>query len=217
MGTRLERIMAESRFAFSLTTFAPNGVVIATEKKMPTMLIEAESVQKVTKICESTGCCYSGLGPDSKALVRKGRKNAQAYYRTYLKHQPVQETVRELATVMQEYTQSGGVRPMGVSLLVAGCDEGGPALFQTDPSGAYFAWKAAAIGKNYVNARKFLEKRVTDDLDIEDAVHTCLLALKDGFDGEMSEQNIEVGVVDTTTKQFRTLSPEEVAEYLNNL
>merc|ERR1712065_77022 len=187
MGTRLERIMAESRFAFSLTTFASNGVVIATEKKMPTMLIEAESVQKVTKICESTGCCYSGLGPDSKVLVRKGRKNAQAYYRTYLTNQPVQETVR------------------------------GPALFQTDPSGAYFAWKAATIGKNYVNARKFLEKRVTDDLDIEDAVHTCLLALKDGFDGEMSEQNIEVGVVDTTTKQFRTLSPEEVAEYLNNL
>lgn len=36
---------------------------------------------------------------------------------------------------MQEYTQSGGVRPFGVSLLVAGYDHNGPQLFQVDPSG----------------------------------------------------------------------------------
>lgn len=28
-----------------------------------------------------------------------------------------------------------------------------------DPSGAYFGWKATAIGKNFVNAKNFLEKR----------------------------------------------------------
>lgn len=36
---------------------------------------------------------------------------------------------------MQEYTQSGGVRPFGVSCLVAGYDNDGPQLFQVDPSG----------------------------------------------------------------------------------
>ena len=49
---------------------------------------------------------------------------------------------------MQEYTQSGGVRPFGISLLVAGADgDGTPRLYQVDPSGAYFGWKATAIGK----------------------------------------------------------------------
>jgi 20S proteasome alpha/beta subunit len=63
---------------------------------------------------------------------------------------------------MQEYTQSGGVRPFGVSLLVAGLDgDGTPALYQVDPSGAYFGWKATAIGKSYVSAKNFLEKRWT--------------------------------------------------------
>lgn len=53
---------------------------------------------------------------------------------------------------MQEYTQSGGVRPFGVSLLVAGMDgDGVPRLFQVDPSGAYFGWKATAIGKVRAN------------------------------------------------------------------
>lgn len=55
--------------------------------------------------------------------------------------------------------ESGGVRPFGVSLLLAGRDENGPQLYQIDPSGSYFAWKASAIGKHYTNAKTFLEKR----------------------------------------------------------
>ena len=43
------------------------------------------------------------------------------------------------------------MRPFGVSLLMAGYDENGPQLYQIDPSGTYFAWKASAIGKNMVS------------------------------------------------------------------
>ncbi|KAI3853620.1 hypothetical protein MKW98_025137 [Papaver atlanticum] len=43
---------------------------------------------------------------------------------------PVTQLVRETAAVMQEFTQSGGVRPFGVSLLVAGFDDNGPQLYQ---------------------------------------------------------------------------------------
>ena len=44
-------------------------------------------------------------------------------------------------------------------MLLAGVDENGPQLYQIDPSGSYFAWKASAIGKNMSNAKTFLEKR----------------------------------------------------------
>ncbi len=80
--------------------------------------------------------------------MRKARKSAQAYFRMYMEDEPVSQLVKSTAGVMQEYTQSGGVRPFGVSLLVAGCDaDGTPRLYQVDPSGAYFGWKATAIGK----------------------------------------------------------------------
>ena len=114
---------------------------------------------------------------------------------------------------MQEYTQSGGVRPFGISLLIGGVDDDGPQLYQVDPSGAYFGWKATAIGKNFINAKTFLEKRYSPGMELEDAIHTALLTLREGFEGEMTKDNIEVGIVGADRK-FRVLTPAEVADYL---
>jgi len=123
--------------------------------------------------------------------------------------------VKETAGVMQEYTQRGGVRPFGVSLLVAGLDsDGTPALYQVDPSGAYFGWKATAIGKNYISAKNFLEKRWTADLELEDAIHTALLTLREGFEGEMTSTNIQVAVV-KKDGQFQVLQPSQIQDYLD--
>lgn len=140
-----------------------------------------------------------------------------------------------------------GVRPYGISLLIAGWDEHrGQSLYQVDPSGSYWAWKASAIGKNMVNGKTFLEKRCVllarhyrrcfaalliarynDDLSLEDAIHTALLTLKEGFEGQMTEQTIEIGVVTVPTAEqreeksgerlaptFRKLSEAEVRDYL---
>ena len=118
------------------------------------------------------------------------------------------------STAVASRTHRSGVRPFGVSLLVAGYDDAGPQLYQVDPSGSYFAWKASAIGKNMTNAKTFLEKRYSDDLELEDAVHTAILTLKEGFEGQISGRNIEIGVV-CTDRAFRILTPSEVADYLS--
>ncbi|KAK1273873.1 Proteasome subunit alpha type-2 [Acorus gramineus] len=221
--------MGDSQYSFSLTTFSPsgklvqiehalmavgsgqtslgikaaNGVVIATEKKLPSILVDETSVRKIQLLTEDIGVVYSGMGPDSRVLVRKSRKQAQQYFRLYKEKIPVTQLVRETATVMQEFTQSGGVRPFGVSLLVAGYDDvDGPQLYQVDPSGSYFSWKASAMGKNVSNAKTFLEKRYTDDMELEDAIHTAILTLKEGFEGQISGKNIEIGVIDSE-KKFR--------------
>mgnify|MGYP002393682378 CR=1 FL=1 len=51
----------------------------------------------------------TGMGPDVKVLVKRGRKAAQQYYRTLKSPIPVRVLVRELAAIMQEFTQSGCV------------------------------------------------------------------------------------------------------------
>ena len=87
-------------------------------------------VKKIAGIDKHIGMVYSGMGPDSRVLVGKARKIAQKYMLTYGEPIPTQQLVRELASVMQEFTQSGGVRPFGVSLLVIGSDDKGPMLYQ---------------------------------------------------------------------------------------
>jgi 20S proteasome subunit alpha 2 len=186
--------------------------VIASEKKLPSVLVDEKSVDKIQNFTDHVGVTYSGMGPDFRVLVRKGRKAAQAYALTYKDSQPVSQLVREVASVMQEFTQSGGVRPFGVSLLVAGYDDDGPQLYQVDPSGAYWAWKASAIGRNAINAKTFLEKRY-ESPELEDAIHIAILTLKEGFEGAMDENNIEIGVIGEDRK-FRVLTTAELKDYL---
>ena len=95
--------------ATSLGIKAKNGVVIATEKKLPSALIDEDTVQKISLLTPHIGAVYSGMGPDARVLVRKARKQAQAYYRQYHESEPAAQLVRETAAVMQEFTQSGCV------------------------------------------------------------------------------------------------------------
>ncbi|KAF6200043.1 hypothetical protein GE061_006343 [Apolygus lucorum] len=233
--------MGSERYSFSLTTFSPsgklvqieyalaavsagapsigikaqNGVVLATENKFKSILYEEHSIKKIEMIEEHIGMVYSGMGPDYRLLVKRARKLAQQYKLVYGQRIPTPQLVQKVAMVMQEYTQSGGVRPFGVSLLICGWDEGVPTLFQCDPSGAYFAWKATAMGKNFINGKTFLEKRYIETQDIEDAVHTAILTLKEGFEGQMTSDNIEVGICDENG--FRVLDPNSVKDYLANI
>ncbi|KAH6848307.1 putative 20S proteasome subunit alpha type 2 [Chaetomium sp. MPI-CAGE-AT-0009] len=287
------------RYSFSLTTFSPsgklvqieyalnavnqgvtalgikatNGIVLATEKKSSSPLADPSSLAKISLITPNIGMVYSGMGPDYRVLVDRARKVSHTgYKRIYNEYPPTRILVQDVARVMQEATQSGGVRPYGVSLLVAGWDEGvlpeeelekakakqaagaagqqeeegegsklsektggvlkgGPMLYQVDPSGSYFPWKATAIGKSATTAKTFLEKRYTEGLELEDAVHIALLTLKETIEGEMNGETIEIGIVGAPADhllgvegvegavgpRFRKLTPQEIEDYLTNL
>lgn len=196
----------------SLTTTATNGIVLATEKKSSSPLIDPPSLSKISLITPDIGMVYAGMGPDYRVLVDKARKVSHTgYKRIYNEYPPTRILVQDVARVVQEATQSGGVRPYGVSLLVAGWDEGvepqenqggktggilkgGPSLYQVDPSGSYYPWKATAIGKHATSAKTFLEKRYTEGLELEDAIHIALLTLKETIEGEMNGDTIEIGM-----------------------
>ncbi|VDM69733.1 unnamed protein product [Strongylus vulgaris] len=63
---------------------------------------------------------------------------------------PVEQLVQNLCNEKQRYTQIGGKRPFGVSLLYMGWDKHyGYQLYQSDPSGNYTGWKATCIGNNH--------------------------------------------------------------------
>jgi len=241
--------MGEGEYSFSLTTFsksgkliqiehalaaveagkpalgikAKNGVVLATEKKVQNVLVDETTLRKIENMSENSGCVYAGMPSDYRVLLKKSRKAAQKYISKYRDAIPTAQLVRDVAGVMQEFTQQGGVRPFGVSLMIAGIDDNGPHLFQVDPSGAYFGWKASAIGKDSTNRKSFLEKRYNEDILLEDAIATAILTLKENFEGGMTADNIEIGIIEDCPDQpdkhrkFRTLSKEETMDYLSQV
>ena len=148
--------MAQHDYSFSLTTFSPsgklvqieyalaavaggapsvgikaaNGVVLATEKKQKSILYDERSVHKVEPITKHIGVVYSGMVPDYRVLVLRTQKLAQQYCLVYQEPIPTAQLVQRVVSVMQEYMQSGGVPPCGVSLLTCGWNERRPYLFQ---------------------------------------------------------------------------------------
>ena len=106
-----------------------------------------------------------------------------------------------------------GVRPFGVSLLVVGWDDKGPQLFQVDPSGAYFEWKASALGKGMIQTKTFLEKIYDENMSLDDAIQNTIKALKESFDGQLTSVNLEIGVV-REDKKFVILSDNQIKDYL---
>jgi 20S proteasome subunit alpha 2 len=190
-----------------------------SEKRSPSPLVHKQTIEKVAQVCPTVGVVYAGMGPDARILTMKARKAAQSYKRTYGQYPGTLTMVKELASMMQASTQSGGVRPFGVSLLVVGVEPASQAvqLYQVDPSGAYWPWRASAIGRSMTNAKSFLEKRYVDDLELEDAVHLALLALKESFEGSLSSKTVEVGLVSSSTGSFKKLTPAEIDDYLQNL
>ena len=53
-------------------------------------------------------------------------------------------------------------------------------------------------------------------MELEDAIHTAILTLKEGFDGQISAENIEIGIV-AEDRKFRVLTSAEVADYLSEV
>jgi 20S proteasome alpha/beta subunit len=76
-------------------------------------------LEKVAVICPNIGIVYSGMGPDFRILIAKARKSAQAYWKIYGEYPPTRVLTQEIATVMQEATQSGYA--FGETLVTTEC------------------------------------------------------------------------------------------------
>lgn len=77
---------------------------------------------------------------------------------------PCEQLVSYLCDIKQAYTQYGGKRPFGVSILYMGWDKHyGYQLYQSDPSGNYGGWKATCIGNNSGAAVSILKQELSED------------------------------------------------------
>ena len=125
-------------------------------------------------------CATAGLAGDADILINHARQVSQHYLVTSSADIPCEQLVRSICNLKQGYTQHGGLRPFGVSILFAGWDpERQFQLYKSDPSGNYVGWKATSIGQHGSSARKCLERQYEEDGDLKGACRLAFNILKD--------------------------------------
>ena len=206
------------------------GVVIAAEKRLPSSLVVPSSIEKILLIDSHMGCAMSGLSSDARTLVEHARVETQNHHFTYNERMPIEACVHSIADMALDFSDGSDerkkedkkkktmARPFGVALLVAGVDDNlGPCLFQTEPSGTYTKYKAAAIGSAADGATSMLVEHFKEDMTLEEAKILCLFILRQVMEDKLNSQNVEIASADVKEKNFKVHSVVETEAIISKL
>jgi len=191
-----------------------DGALLIVDKRISSRLVEPTSIEKIFKLDQHIGCATSGLVADARALVDRARVDAQMNRITYDEPIAVLSLVKKVCDFKQSYTQYGGVRPFGTALLIAGVDDTGAHLFETDPSGALMEYKASSVGSGRAGAMEVFEDQYKEGLKKSDALKLGLKALHAATEGKLNAEAIEIGVV-TADAPFTKLAAAEIKKLVD--
>ncbi len=187
-----------------------DGIILVTDKRIVDPLVVSESVQKIFQVDEHIGVTAAGILSDARVLIERAQIKAQQYRVTYDSPIDTLSIVKDICDLKQICTQSGGLRPFGVSLLVAGIDNDGPHLYETDPTGIFFEYKATVIGEGEEEGEAILHKEYKKELTIDQAlklgIKTLYKVLKENFNLE----RVDCAYISATEKQFTRATKQKL-------
>jgi len=200
---------AVKRGATVIGIVAKNGVVIVADKRVTNPMMVPTSIEKIYKIDTHIAIATSGLVADGRKIVDETRVESQRNKIVYGEPIDVTSVVRYVCDMSQLFTQYGGLRPFGVSILIGGVNNGKPRLFETDPSGTPTEWKAAALGEGRAEIMELLEKEYSEGMAIDDAAALALRALSKTTKKKIDSEKIELVYV-TKETGFEKLAESKI-------
>jgi proteasome alpha subunit len=176
----------------SIGLVCKDGVVIVSDRRKKDKLVVEESANKISEIDEHIICVSAGISSDARVLIEKARVLAQQHRVTYDSAPNTESIVRDVADIKQQFTQYGGARPFGVSMMFAGIN-GKAVLYTTDITGNYLKYKANAIGENDEKIRKLLSEKYKEGLTCEEGKKLAFDIFREIFGDEFREDRFDVG------------------------
>jgi len=204
---------AVKKGATSIGITARDGVALIASKSRHSNLVIPESIKKIFEVDDHIFVTASGLIADARKLVDIARNEAHRHRLLYNEPAPVESVVRYVCDVMQLYTQYGGTRPFGVSMLIAGINEK-PELFEAEPSGAMTGYYADSIGSAKKEVDAYLEKHYDQKMKVDEAIKLGVDALKKTSETKITEEELEIAYMVKGEKRFRVLRPDEIKVFL---
>ncbi|XP_029678996.1 proteasome subunit alpha type-4 isoform X2 [Formica exsecta] len=191
-----------------LGILANDGILLVAEKRNTNKLLdEVFFSEKIYKLNNDIVCSVAGITSDANVLTNELRLIAQRYLLQYGEAIPCEQLVSWLCDVKQAYTQYGGKRPFGVSILYMGWDKYyGYQLYQSDPSGNYGGWKATCIGNNSAAAVSSLKQEYKEgETTLKDAMALAIKVLSKTLDmNKLSAEKVEMAILTRENGKTKT-------------
>lgn len=184
-----------------------DGVIIAVEEK-PRTLQTKDVTQKIFQVDRHIGVAAAGYIPDARVEVDNARFFAQGTKMTYDEPVEVATISKHLADHAHQFTQYGGVRPNGVSMIIGGMDQKGTSIYVIDPSGAYMQYVAVAIGAGSDDVNGFFEKNYKPDMGMDDGVRLAIWAINLKMEKKGDVEHVKMAKITSESREFEMI-PEE--------
>lgn len=189
-----------------------DGILLVTDKRIVDRLVVAETVEKIWQVDDHVMTTAAGILSDARILVERSQEKSASYRITYDSPIDILSIVKDIANLAQYCTQSGGLRPFGVSMLIAGIDADGKKLFQTDPTGLFNQWKATAIGEGEEEVQAVLHKEYKEDMTVDQGLKLAVNALRKFLSDQFEVERVDAAVIMADGRTMERVSKERIAK-----
>lgn len=203
----------------TLAITTDDSVIVISEKKITNKLQINKSLTKHYKIDEHIAISYSGISADANVLIEKSREYMANFLFKYNQKSSTVGLLKKLCEQSLQFSEGDSSnrifsRPFGASILVASY-ENKPILYLVDPSGSYNQFRAKSIG----NASQLIDVELSailkQNLSNDDTVVYLLRTLKETMKETISDQNVEIMIVNQSGIHFADNS--QISEYIKSI
>ena len=191
-----------------------DGVFLIADKRMKDKLVIQKSANKVYEIDSHIIASAAGIVSDARVLIERGQLVAQQHRITYDSPIEPELIIKEMSTIKQQFTQYGGARPFGVSLMIAGIRSKKPELYTSDITGNYFSYHANAIGENDEKIREKLRENYKPELNIKKGVKLALDIFKEVQGKNFELERFELVYIKNDEGQLQRVNEIELREFV---
>ncbi len=197
----------------SIGMVCADGVFILADKRVKDKLVIQSSANKIYEIDSHVIAGAAGIVSDARVLIERAQLIAQQHRITYDSPIEPELIIKELANLKQQFTQYGGARPFGVSLMVAGLRGKKPELYTSDITGNYFSYHANAIGENDEKIREKLREGYKPELNIKKGVKLALDIFKEIQGKAFDFERFELVYIKNDAAELHRAGEQELREF----
>ena len=197
----------------SIGLVCKDGVVIVADKRVRDNLLSLESTHKIFEIDYHIMATSAGMLADARVLIDQAQILAQQNRVTYGSSIEPISVIRMIADRKQAFTQYGGARPYGISLMLAGINKDKSYLYTSDVTGNFYAYKANSIGENDEKIKEMLRRDYKDGMSIDDGIKFCIKIFKQVLGKNFDVERFEIGYINLSDEKLKRIYGDDLKKY----